>query len=80
MAEPNKKASRVINPRSRIVKVGNRVDGRTKPERRTVAVYPCPYCKKRMYADEVIDFGTSFVDDELQTGKFHRECKKAASS
>lgn len=66
---------RKINERSRVTLIDKK-----KPVaqggRRVVAPYPCPKCKKRMYADEVIDFGTVVIDGERKTGKHHRDCQE----
>lgn len=65
------------HPNSRIQVVGrssNFTKGRPGAQRRAVAPYPCPRCRKRMYGDEVIDFGTVEVDGVKHTGKYHRNC------
>jgi uncharacterized protein YlaI len=66
---------RKINERSRVTLIDKRKPV-TKEGRRSVATYPCPKCKKRMFADEVIDFGTIVVDGERKTGKYHRDCQE----
>jgi hypothetical protein len=71
--KPASRAPKTRNPRSEIVNLGkNNAGRRTITYRPLSANYPCPKCSQKLYADEIIDFGTV----NGKTGKHHRECPK----
>jgi hypothetical protein len=44
--------------------------------RRDVAIYPCPRCGDRLYADQEISYGCTNLDGVKHISKYHTECKE----